>query len=91
MLFRGAPKDPKGPSRTVFSTESDSAVNLLLCSEITAHSDSPPTKTEQITTQNVVIHYILSSESLHVVVHSLQIVNSLRVPFLVCRGAPNDV
>ena len=35
--------------------------------------------------QNVVIHYIFSSDSLCVVT-SLQIVNSLRVLFLVCRG-----
>ena len=35
--------------------------------------------------QNVVIHYLFSSESLRVV-NSLQIVNSLRVLFLVCRG-----
>ena len=35
--------------------------------------------------QSVVIHYIFSSESLRVV-NSLQIVNSLRVLFLVCRG-----
>ena len=35
--------------------------------------------------QNVVIHYIFSSKSLPVV-NSLQIVNSLRVLFLVCWG-----
>ena len=35
--------------------------------------------------QNVVLHYIFSSESLRVV-NSLQIVHSLRVLFLVCRG-----
>ena len=35
--------------------------------------------------QNVVIHYIFSSESL-CVANSLHIVNSLRVLFLVCRG-----
>ena len=35
--------------------------------------------------QNIVIHYIFGSESL-CVVNSLQIVNSLRVLFLVCRG-----
>ena len=35
--------------------------------------------------QTVVIHYIFSSESVRVV-NLLQIVNSLRVLFLVCRG-----
>ena len=35
--------------------------------------------------QNVVIHYIFGSESLRVG-NSLQMVNSLRVLFLVCRG-----
>ena len=35
--------------------------------------------------KNEVIHYIVGSESLRVV-NSLQIVNSLRVLFLVCRG-----
>ena len=35
--------------------------------------------------QNVVINYIFSSESV-LVVNSLQIVNSLRVLFLECRG-----
>ena len=35
--------------------------------------------------QNIVIRYIFNSESLRVV-NSLQIVNSLRVLFLVCRG-----
>ena len=35
--------------------------------------------------QNVVIHYIFSSESLRIV-NSLQVVNSLRVLLLVCRG-----
>ena len=40
--------------------------------------------------QNVVIHYIFSRESL-CVVNSLQIVNSLRVLFLVCRGPLGEV
>ena len=43
---------------------------LLLCSEFTTHSASL-LKIEQITTENVVIHYIFSSESLRVV-NSLQ-------------------
>ena len=74
---------PKGPFRTVFGTESDSVVfcysvvNLL---RIVIHY-SRYSKSEQ----NVVIHYIFSSESLSVV-NSLQIVNSLRVLFLVCRS-----
>ena len=74
---------PKGPFRTVFSTESDSVlfyysvVNLLrIVIHYSKYSKS---------VQNVVIHYIFSSESLRVV-NSLQIVNSLRVLFLVCRG-----
>ena len=74
---------PKGPFRTVFSTESDSVVfyysvvNLLrIVIHYSKYSKS---------VQNVVIHYIFSSESLCVVI-SLQIVNSLRVLFLVCRG-----
>ena len=74
---------PKGPFRTVFSTESDfvvfyySVVNLLrILIHYSKHSKS---------VQNVVIHYIFSSESLRVV-NSLRIVNSLRVLFLVCRG-----
>ena len=36
--------------------------------------------------QNMLIHYMLISESLRVV-NSLQIVNSLRVVFLLCRGS----
>ena len=79
------PPPPKGPSRTVFSTESDSvvfnysAVNLLrIVIHYSKYSKS---------VQNVVIHYIFSSESLRVV-NSLQIVNSLRVLFLVCDGVP---
>ena len=74
---------PKGPSRTVFSTESDSVVfyysivNLLrIVIHYSKYSKS---------VQNIVIHYIFSSESVRVV-NSLQIVNSLRVLFLVCRG-----
>ena len=74
---------PKGPSRTVFSTESNSVVfyysvvNLLrIVIHYSKYSKS---------VQNVVIHYIFSSESL-LVVNSLQIANSLRVLFLVCRG-----
>ena len=74
---------PKGPFRTVFSTESDSVVfcysvvNLLrVVIHYSKHSKS---------VRNVVIHYIFSSESLRVV-NSLRIVNSLRVLFLVCRG-----
>ena len=74
---------PKGPFRTVFSTESDSVVfyyavvNLLrIVIHYLKYSKS---------VQNVVIHYIFSSESLRVA-NSLQIVNSLRVLFLVCRG-----
>ena len=88
--IRGHPTNPiknlptKGPFRTVFSTESDSAlfyyfrvVNLLrVVIHYAKYSKS---------VQNVVIHYIFSGESL-CVVNSLQIVNSLRVPFLVCRG-----
>ena len=65
---------PKGPFRTVFSTESDSVVfyysvvNLLrIVIHYSKHSKS---------VQNVVIHYIFSSESLSVV-NSLRIVNSL--------------
>ena len=76
-------KVPKGPSCTVFSTESDSVVfcysvvNLLrIVIHYSRYSKS---------IQNVVIHYIFSSESLCVAI-SLQIVNSLRVLFLVCRG-----
>ena len=76
-------KVPKGPFRTVFSTESDSVVfyysvvNLLrIVIHYSKHSKS---------VQNVVIHYIFSSESLRVV-NSLRIVNSLRVLFLVCLG-----
>ena len=74
---------PKGPSRTVFSTESDSVVfyysvvNLL---RIVIHYSK-----DSKSVQNIVIHYIFSSESVRVV-NSLQIVNSLRVLFLVCRG-----
>ena len=76
-------RKPKGPFRTVFSTESDlvvfyySVVNLLrILIHYSKHSKS---------VQNVVIHYIFSSESLRVV-NSLRIVNSLRVLFLVHRG-----
>ena len=54
-----------------------SVVNLLrIVIHYSKHSKS---------VQNVVIHYISSSDSLRVV-NSLQIVNSLRVLFLVCRG-----
>ena len=80
---RGVERKPKGPSRTVFSTESDSVafyysvVNLLrILIHYSKYSKS---------VQNVAIHYIFSSESLRVV-NSLQIVNLLRVLFLVCRG-----
>ena len=66
----------KGPSRTVFCTESDSVVcyssvvNLLrIVIYYSKYSKS---------IQNVVIHYIFSSES-------LRVVNSLRILFLVCR------
>ena len=76
-------QSPKGPFRTVFSTESDfvdfyySVVNLLrILIHYSKHSKS---------VQNVVIHYIFRSESLRVV-NSLRIVNSLRNLFLVCRG-----
>ena len=81
--FPSPPKDPKGPFRTVFTTESDSVafyysvVNLLrIVIHYSKYSKS---------VHNVVIHYIFSSESLRVV-NSLQIVNSLRVLFSVCRG-----
>ena len=77
------PPFPKQPSRTVFITESNSVVfyysvvNLLrIVIRYSKYSKS---------LQNVVIHYIFSSESLRVV-NSLQIVNTLRVLFLVCRG-----
>ena len=54
-----------------------SVVNLLrIVIHYSKHSKS---------VQNVVIHYIFSSESLRVV-NSLRIVNSLRVLFLVCLG-----
>ena len=73
---------PKGPFRTVFSTESDSVVfyysvvNLLrIVIHYSKYSKS---------VQNVATHYIFSSESLGVV-NSLQTVNSLRVLFLVCQ------
>ena len=74
---------PKGPFRTVFSTESDSVVfyysvlNLLhIVIHYLKYSKS---------IQSVAIHYIFNSESLRVV-NSLQMVNSLRILFLVCRG-----
>ena len=76
-------RKPKGPFRTIFSTESDSVVfyysvvNLLrIVIHYWKYSKSVP---------NVVIQYIFSSESLRVV-NSLRIVNSLRVLFLVCWG-----
>ena len=82
-IFRFGGGFPKGPSRTVFSTESDSVVfyysvvNLLhIVIHYSKYSKSA---------QSVMIHYIFSSESLRVV-NSLQIANSLCVLFLVCRG-----
>ena len=73
----------KGPSRMVFRTESDavalcySVVNLLrVVSHYSKHSKS---------VQTLVFHCSFSSESLRVV-NSLQIVNSRRILFLVCRG-----
>ena len=69
---------PKGPSRTVFSTESDSVVfyysvvNLL---RIVMHYSK-----SSKAVQNEVIHYIFSSEP-------LRVINSLYAyRFLVCRG-----
>ena len=80
--IRGAvPGKPKGSSRTVFSTESVvfyySIVNLL-------HTVIHYSKYSK-SLQNVVIHYIVSSESL-CVVNSLEIVKSLRELFFLCRG-----
>ena len=75
---------PKGPFRTVFSTGSNSVlfyysvVNLL---RIVIHYSK-----NSKSVQNIVIHYIFSSESLRVL-YSLRVLNSLRVLFLVCRGS----
>ena len=89
---------PKGPSRTVFSTESDSVVfcysvvNLLrivihyskYSRSVHVHSDSLLTKYCK-SVQHVVIHYIFTRESVRVVI-SLQIANSRGILFLACRG-----
>ena len=82
-FWRAHPAVPKGPSRTVFTTESDSVVfhysvvNLL---RIVIHYSK-----YNKSVWNIVIHYIFSTESLRVV-NSLQIVNSLRILFLVRKG-----
>ena len=55
----------KGPSRTVFRTESDSVVFYYSVVEFTTHSDSLPKYSKSL--QNAVIHHIFSSESLRVV------------------------
>ena len=72
---------PKGPSHTVFSTESDSVMwcySVVTLLRIVIHYSKH-------SIQSVVIHCIFNSESLRVV-NSLQIVNSLRMLFLVCQG-----
>ena len=77
------PPKPKGRFRTKNSTESDSVVfyySVVKLLRVVIHYSK-----YSKSVQNVVLHYIFSSESLSVV-NSLQIVNSLRVLFLVCRG-----
>ena len=73
----------KGHCHTVLVRSPTPSV-LLRCSECTTHSNSL-LKIQQITAENVAIHYIVSIASL-AVVNSLQIFDSLRVLFLVCRG-----
>ena len=60
---------------------------MLFCSEFTTHSDSPLKRVEKSLLKILVIHYIFSSELLRAVnSESPQIVNSLRILFLVCGG-----
>ena len=82
-------RDFRGSQRTLpycFSMESDSVVFYLNLLRIVIHFS----EYSKNSVQNVVIHYVFSSEALRVV-NSLRIVNSLRVLFFVCRGPLGSV
>ena len=74
---------PKGPSRSVLSTESDSVVFYYSVVNVLRMAIHYSKYSKSV--QNVGNDYIFSSESPRVA-NSLQIVNSLRVFFLACQG-----
>ena len=77
-------QDPKDPSVTVFSTESDSVVFYYSVVNILRIAILYSKYSKSV--QNAVIHYIFSRESLRVA-NSLQRVESLRVLFFCILGS----